>query len=482
MLFNSLEYILFLPLVLMVFFITPHRYRWVVLFIASYYFYMSWNPKYLGLIVFSTLVDYIAGRKIASSTSAVTRKLLLTLSLSVNLGLLFFYKYFNFVSLEASTIAEHFGAGVNTYMHQFILPVGISFYTFQTMSYTIDVYNGKIKPEKHFGIFAVFVSFFPQLVAGPIERAGHLIHQIREKKQIHFRNFQFGFIRILWGLFKKVVIADRLSNMVNIVYNSPNDYGGFQLVIATLFFAFQIYCDFSGYSDIAIGSARMFGVRLMENFRNPYFSQSIGEFWHRWHISLSTWFRDYVYIPLGGSRVIKWRWYYNLFITFVISGFWHGANWTFLIWGAIHGGILVMESIINRPSTSIAVKNIKFIAVIKTIWIFAIVCLAWIFFRANSVEDAFLIISKLFDFSQPLASLVRGQVLYLGEPLWRFAGSFLLILLLLGLEFLINQKKISEIHIIRKKAITRWSIYTLFIMVILILGVFELKEFIYFQF
>jgi D-alanyl-lipoteichoic acid acyltransferase DltB (MBOAT superfamily) len=466
----------------MAFFITPHRYRWVVLFIASYYFYMSWNPKYLGLIVFSTLVDYIAGRKIASSTNTFKRKLLLTLSLSVNLGLLFFYKYFNFISLEAGAIAEHFGTGVNTYMHQFILPVGISFYTFQTMSYTIDVYNGKIKPEKHFGIFAVFVSFFPQLVAGPIERAGNLLHQIREKKHVHFRNFQFGLIRILWGLFKKVVIADRLSDMVNIVYNSPNDYGGFQLIIATLFFAFQIYCDFSGYSDIAIGSARMFGVRLMENFRNPYFSQSIGEFWHRWHISLSTWFRDYVYIPLGGSRVIKWRWYYNLFITFVISGFLHGSNWKFLIWGAIHGGILVMESIIKRPSTSNAFKSNKFIATIKTIWIFGIVCLAWIFFRANSIEDAFLIISKIADFSQPLASQVRGQVLYLGEPLWRFAGSFLVIFLLLSLEFLINIKKISEIHIIRKKAITRWSIYTLFILVILIFGVFELKEFIYFQF
>lgn len=466
----------------MAFFMTPHRYRWWILLIASYFFYLSWNPKYLGLILFSTLVDYIAGRKIASSASPGIRKLFLVLSLSVNLGLLFFYKYFNFISFEIGAITELFGGGLNTYIHQFILPVGISFYTFQTMSYTIDVYNGKIKPEKHFGIFAVFVSFFPQLVAGPIERAEHLIHQIREKKSIHFRNFQFGLIRILWGLFKKVVIADRLSAMVNTVYNSPDDYGGFQLVIATLFFAFQIYCDFSGYSDIAIGSARMFGVRLMENFRNPYFSQSIGEFWHRWHISLSTWFRDYVYIPLGGSRVIKWRWYYNLFITFVISGFWHGANWTFLAWGAIHGSILVLESILKKSTTPCYFNNNKFFSALKTFWIFGLVCFAWIFFRSNSVEDAFLIIGRLLDFSHPLSSNIRGQVLYLGEPMWRFAGSFLLIFVLLGLEFLIHIKKTSEIHIIRKNAITRWSIYTLFILVILIFGVFELNEFIYFQF
>lgn len=481
MLFNSLEYLLFLPITIIVFYATKHRYRWGILLIASYYFYMSWNPAYLGLIVFSTLIDYISGRKIASSKKPFTRKAFLILSLSVNLGLLFFYKYFNFASAEVIKLSNWLGYNNGSYIHQFILPVGISFYTFQTMSYTIDIFNGKTKPEKHIGVFAVFVSFFPQLVAGPIERAGHLIHQLREKKTIHFRNFQFGLIRILWGLFKKVVIADRLSSMVNTVYNSPDNFTGLQLIIATIFFAFQIYCDFSGYSDIAIGTARMFGVRLMENFRTPYLAQSIGEFWHRWHISLSTWFRDYIYIPLGGSRVLKWRWYYNLFITFVISGLWHGANWTFIVWGAVHGSILVGENILKQNQINFK-KLPSLLQPFKTFWIFCIACFAWIFFRANSITEAFVIIRNMTDFSQPLADNLRGQILYLGQPMWRFAGSFVLIFLLLVLELLIDHKKISEIHMIKQKPFIRWSIYSLFVVIILVFGVFELDEFIYFQF
>jgi D-alanyl-lipoteichoic acid acyltransferase DltB (MBOAT superfamily) len=442
---------------------------------------MSWNPTYLGLILFSTLIDYIAGRKIASSQKAFTRKAFLVLSLTVNLGLLFFYKYFNFVSSEVIKVSHLLGYNTGSYIHQFILPVGISFYTFQTMSYTIDVYNGKTKPEKHLGVFAVFVSFFPQLVAGPIERAGHLIHQLRENKVIYFRNFQFGLIRILWGLLKKVVIADRLAIMVNTVYNSPDNFAGWQLIFATIFFAFQIYCDFSGYSDIAIGTARLFGVRLMENFRTPYLSHSIGEFWHRWHISLSTWFRDYLYIPLGGSRVVKWRWYYNLFITFVISGFWHGANWTFLMWGAIHGGILVGENMLKQNKLNLQ-HFPTFFKPVKVFWIFCLACFAWIFFRANSITDAFTIIKNMTNFSQPLADNLRGQILYLGQPLWRFAGSIFLIVSLISLEVLINKKKISEIHLIKQKTFIRWSIYCLLVTIILMFGVFELDEFIYFQF
>jgi len=386
------------------------------------------------------------------------------------------------VAGEVHRVSGWMGIESTSYVMQFLLPVGISFYTFQTMSYTIDVYNGKTKPEKHLGVFAVFVSFFPQLVAGPIERAGNLIHQLREKKQIHFRNFQFGLIRILWGLFKKVVIADRLASMVNAGFNSPNESSGLSLIFASIFFAFQIYCDFSGYSDIAIGSARLFGVRLMENFRTPYFSQSIGEFWHRWHISLSTWFRDYVYIPIGGSRVVKWRWYYNLFITFVISGFWHGANWTFLIWGAIHGGILVLETFKKQTDFLKNLPSINFLSPLKTIWIFGLVTIAWIFFRANSTSDAFLIISKLSDFNTPIAINLRGQILYLGEPLWRFIGAIMLIGSLLTMEFFINSKRISEIHLIRKPLLIRWSVYIFFVIVILVLGVFDLNEFIYFQF
>ncbi|MCL4856946.1 MAG: MBOAT family protein, partial [Flavobacteriales bacterium] len=277
---------------------------------------------------------------------------------------------------------------------ELLLPVGISFYTFQTMSYSIDNYNEKIKPERHLGIFALFVTFFPQLVAGPIERASNLLPQFHKKQLFDYDRISNGLGLMLWGLFKKVVIADRLAIVVNEIYNNPNDYNGLTLVVGTIFFAFQIYCDFSGYSDIAIGAARVLGFDLMKNFNYPYFSKSINEFWKRWHISLSTWFRDYVYIPLGGNRRIKWRWYYNLFITFLISGLWHGANWTFIVWGIIHGTILIIETITIKKETS----NNKFKNGLLMLKTFIIVCLSWVFFRANNIQDAFSILTHIFDF------------------------------------------------------------------------------------
>ena len=477
MLFNSLEYLIFLPVVIILHYLLPFKYRWILLLIASYIFYAYWKIEYLSLIIISTFVDYFASYKLDSNKK--NRKKYLYLSLIVNLGLLFFFKYYNFFTSEILKFSgnSEYSKSVLTNL---LLPVGISFYTFQTMSYTIDVYNGKLKHEKHAGIFALYVSFFPQLVAGPIERAGHLLNQFKLKTRATYSNFHFGFIRILWGLFKKVVIADRLAFMVNEVYNNVHDYNGFQYIIATILFAFQIYCDFSGYTDIAIGSARLLGIRLMENFKRPYIADSIGDFWHRWHISLSTWFRDYVYIPLGGNRVVKWRWYYNLFITFLISGLWHGANWTFIIWGAFHGTLIIIE---NLPESKLKKYYKKYIPhPVKILIIFNIVLFSWIFFRANTIQDAFHIISNLRFSSLNIAKNIHGQILYLGQPLWRFTGSILLIVFLFTIDYLIEKGIFTELKFIKYNLIKRWGIYLFLIFSISILGVFDLNEFIYFQF
>jgi len=339
MLFNSLDFLIFFPVIVGLYFALSPKYRWVLLLGASYYFYMCWKAEYIILIVFSTLVDYFAARQMARIQEKKKRRPFLYLSLLSNLGLLFFFKYWNFFSGETRALLDSWNIMADVPTFQLLLPVGISFYTFQTLSYTIDVYNGKLEPEKNLGRFALYVSFFPQLVAGPIERATHLLPQLRQTFDFDYQRVVSGLQQMLWGFFKKVVIADRLAVYVNEIYASPGDENGLALLLATYFFAFQIYCDFSGYSDIAIGAARVMGYDLMENFRTPYLSKSIREFWSRWHISLSTWFRDYLYIPLGGNRVPQVRWFLNLFIVFVVSGFWHGANWTFLIWGALQEAI-----------------------------------------------------------------------------------------------------------------------------------------------
>lgn len=340
MLFNSLQFLIFFPIVILLYYLLPHSKRWIFLLLASYYFYMSWNPAYIVLILISTLVDYFAAIKMSEQDNINKRKIYLFFSLFANLGLLFIFKYFNFFNDSVRLLFQSLGVNYGVPSLSLLLPVGISFYTFQTLSYTIDVYRGVTKPERHFGIFAVYVSFFPQLVAGPIERSERLLPQFRVPVIPNENNFSSGMKLMVWGFFKKVVVADNVAIIVNQVYNNVNEYQGLPLIIATFLFAIQIYCDFSGYSDIAIGSARVMGIHLMKNFNTPYFSKSITEFWKRWHISLSTWFRDYVYIPLGGNRVSKPRHYLNLFLTFLISGLWHGANWTFVIWGALHGGVL----------------------------------------------------------------------------------------------------------------------------------------------
>ncbi|MEG2377640.1 MAG: MBOAT family O-acyltransferase [Clostridia bacterium] len=401
MLFNSFNYLVFLPLIAALYFLMRPRFRWILMLGASYYFYMSWRAEYAILILFCTAINYLAAILIDRTAAQPRRKLILIIDLVLSFGVLFFYKYLGFLTGNVNAALHTFNATFSIPTFEILLPVGISFFTFQTLSYTIDVYRGKTKVERHFGIFALFVSFFPQLVAGPIERSENLLPQIRKLQYFDIARVTGGLRIILWGLFKKVVIADRLSVIVNTVYNNLGEHGGAAIAVATVAFAFQIYGDFSGYSDIALGSARIFGIDLMQNFDKPYFSKSTGEFWRRWHISLSSWFRDYVYIPLGGSRVSRPRYYLNNMITFAASGLWHGANWTFVIWGLLNGLYTSIGSATRklRARASGAIFHNKAETLHKIIQIaitFSLITFSWIFFRANNVEDAIYVITHIF--------------------------------------------------------------------------------------
>lgn len=488
MLFNSLDFAVFLPIVFFLYWFVAQknlRFQNALIVLASYFFYGWWDWRFLSLIIFSTIVDYLVALKLSKEKQKSKRKILLWTSIIVNLGFLGFFKYYNFFLETFIDAFSFFGTQINANSLNVILPVGISFYTFQTLSYTIDIYKKKLQPTEDFIAFSAFVCFFPQLVAGPIERAANLLPQFSKAKKFKFIYFQFGFIRILWGLFKKVVIADRLAIAVDVVFNNPENYGGLSIMIATLFFAFQIYCDFSGYSDIAIGTARMFNIKLRENFRTPYFSKSLNEFWQRWHISLSSWFRDYLYIPLGGNRVSKLRWHSNIIIVFTVSGLWHGANLTFLIWGIIHGLILIIENILKTINLKVTFSSKKIINIFSLMITFLFVCFAWVFFRANTAIDSIIIIQNIFDFTKPIyETSVNGSIqkLLLGLPLWKFIGSFLLILILIIFEYFIYKNIINDIILVRKKTIYRWIYYITIILVILIFGYFDNNQFIYFQF
>ncbi len=478
MLFNSLHFLIFFPIVVIIYYLTKHKFRWIILLFSSYYFYMSWNPKYILLIIFSTLIDYFSAIKIDSTDSKKIKKIFLALSLMTNLGLLFIFKYFNFFSDSFTKLINSFSLQLDPITLKFLLPVGISFYTFQTLSYTIDVYRGKLKAEKHLGIFAVYVSFFPQLVAGPIERATNLLPQFNKRVDLTYNKFSKGIKLILFGFFKKVVVADFAANYVNQIYNNVNLYTGFPLIIATFAFALQIYCDFSGYSDIAIGTARILGIKLMTNFKAPYFAKSISEFWKRWHISLSSWFKDYLYIPLGGNRVSKLRWYSNIFIVFLVSGLWHGANWTFVIWGALHGIFLILDILTNShiEKLNIFFSKLKINFLFKIVRVsitFTLVNLGWIFFRANTVSDAIYIISNLFK-------MINFS--YLNSILIPTLSLFIILGLFVFIEHIFVyyknfKNKISNIHFIYKMIF-----FTILINMIFILGVFTDAKFIYFQF
>ena len=396
MLFNSLDFAVFLPVVFLLYwFVTHHNLKLQngLVVLASYLFYGWWDWRFLSLIVFSTVVDYTLARKLGSETNAGRRKLLLYTSIAVNLGLLGFFKYYNFFLDNFVAAFAFFGASFKPDSLSVILPVGISFYTFQTLSYTIDVYKRKLEPTEDFIAFSAFVSFFPQLVAGPIERAKHLLPQFYKPRSFDYAMAINGLRQILWGLFKKVVIADNCAEVVDLIFADHASMNGSTLVLGAVMFAFQIYCDFSGYSDIAIGTARLFGFDLMQNFRYPYFSRDIAEFWRSWHISLSTWFRDYLYIPLGGSRGGLWLKIRNIFIIFIVSGFWHGANWTFIAWGALNALFFLplMLTDTNRNNLSIAAEHGQLPTLREAgsiLGTFAITTLAWIFFRADTIGQA----------------------------------------------------------------------------------------------
>ncbi|MDA7880837.1 MBOAT family protein [Akkermansiaceae bacterium] len=480
MIFNSLEFVAFFIAVFWGYFGVRAKYRWMLLLIASYIFYASWNPLYTLLIVGSTLVDYFAAIQVEKSRTKRAKKLYLTVSLLSNLGLLGFFKYYGFLAAETNWLLDAIGLSERVPIFQILLPVGISFYTFQTMSYSIDVYRGSLKAERHLGYFALYVSFFPQLVAGPIERSTRLLPQLRNLRGFDYQRVREGFQLIYWGLFKKIVVADWLADYVNSVYGNTGESAGLACLLATFFFGFQIYYDFSAYSEIARGCGKIFGVELMVNFRTPYFARSIKEFWNRWHISLSTWFRDYIYFPLGGSRVAFPRVIMNILIVFAISGIWHGANWTFLIWGLLHGAALALLMATSGFRNSVFLKiGLSESSLIRQgagmILTFLFVSLTWVFFRADNLADAIEVLSK-FGSLLPI-SLGSGQIaagLSRGTFLFLFVGIFIVTVLeARGLVFKIFSSS-CVYH--------RWGLYTFLGVLMITSGHYQPSEFVYFQF
>ncbi len=482
MLFNSVAFAIFIPLVFFLYwfvFKKDFKYQNKLLLISSYYFYSCWDYRFLFLLIFSTSLDYYSGIKISDSKNSSIKKIWFWISVVINLGFLCVFKYYNFFAVSFADAFGQFGLNVNVSTLNVILPVGISFYTFHGLSYVIDIYNDKIKAERNFVDYSVFVSFFPLLVAGPIERATHLLPQIQKERKFNYSDAVDGLRQILWGLFKKIVIADNCATFANIIFNDSSSYNGSTLVLGALFFTFQIYCDFSGYSDIALGTARLFGITLLRNFAFPYFSRDIAEFWRKWHISLSTWFRDYVYIPLGGSKLNIWGKIRNTFIIFLISGFWHGANWTFIFWGALNAMYFLPSLIFKRNRLNLDIvaqgKTLpsinEFLAMSIT---FTLTVFAWIFFRAENLNHAFNYIATIFTFSLFKNPYFPG----IGLAVPTFFLTFIFILFeWSGRE---NQYAIQKTFSSYPKWI-RLLFYFLLISAILIFNG-ETQEFIYFQF
>ena len=480
MLFNTITYFFFFVIVFSLYWsLLQKNFRWqnLFLFVASYCFYGWWDVRFLILIFISSSVDFLLGRAIFNQPDKKKKLYLLGLAMFINLGMLGFFKYYNFFVDSFSSLITSFGFQPNIKTLRIILPVGISFYTFQSLSYSIDIYRDKIKPTNSFVSFMTFVSFFPQLVAGPIERATDLLPQFLKARTFQRDHLVSGFRYILYGLFKKMVIADRLAYFVNHIYDSPEKYDGTVLLAATFMFGFQIYCDFSGYSDIAIGSARLLGFDLMQNFRTPYLSRNFRDFWRRWHISLSTWFRDYLYIPLGGNRVSLSRWIFIILLTFTVSGLWHGASMTFIIWGFLHGFYLVSEHLVSKSFP--LSKNFPWIGWIVT---FVIVNLTWVFFRADTLEQSWYILSSFkhlkFDFIHKILTVFAAN-----NQFREFAISILISFpIFIILEILISQTNFNQI-LIKRGTIARWSTYLVLTLMILFFGVLNAApQFIYFQF
>jgi len=437
---------------------------------------MAFVPVYILILGFTIIIDYFAGILI-ERTQSKTRRLFLIASIIANIGVLAVFKYYNFLNENLSVFLNGIGSQNPIPYLSILLPIGLSFHTFQAMSYTIEVYRGNQKAEKHFGIYALYVMFYPQLVAGPIERPQNLLHQFKEEHTFNYTQVTDGLKLMLWGFFKKLVIADRLAIYVNTVYNTPENHTGTTLLLATVFFTFQIYCDFSAYSDIAIGVAKVMGFKLMTNFNRPYFSKTISEFWKRWHISLSTWFKDYLYISLGGNKVSVPRWSFNLMVVFLISGLWHGANWTFVIWGALNGFYLIIGLLTQTTRTKFCntiglVKLPKLYLFLQIISTFILASFAWIFFRANKISDAIYIIKKI---THPKGAL------YFESPSMLFF-CFFSILILFAIEFKQEYFSKSVSFFNHKNWLVRNLSYATLIIIILLVGVFDGGQFIYFQF
>ena len=482
MLFNTLNYAIFLPIVfIMYWFVMNKSYKLqnILLLVSSYFFYACWDWRFLFLLVFSTLLDYYTGLKMSSSENQKMKKFWFWLSVSINLGFLGVFKYYNFFSSSFASAISHFGLHVDPWTLKVILPVGISFYTFHGLSYVIDIYKGRIPAEKNFIDYSVFVSFFPLLVAGPIERATHLLPQIQRKRSFDYQRAVDGLKQILWGLFKKVVIADNCAYYANIIFNNSTHYSGSTLVLGALFFTFQIYGDFSGYSDIALGTARLFGIDLLRNFAFPYFSRDIAEFWRRWHISLSSWFRDYLYIPLGGSKGGTWMKVRNTFIIFIVSGFWHGANWTFIIWGLLNA-IYIMPSIIfntHRNNLDIVARGKRLPSIrdfIQIVITFSLTVFAWVFFRSNTVGQAFGYIRKIFSSSLFTIPVFKKGTLCI--------PTLLLVVFFMFIEWSGREQQYAIEKLFYSKPLWyRWAFYY-FLIVLIFLFAGSNQQFIYFQF
>ncbi|OQB64276.1 MAG: Peptidoglycan O-acetyltransferase [Bacteroidetes bacterium ADurb.Bin141] len=482
MLFNTIDFAFFLPVVYILYWFVTNRnlnLQNILLLAASYFFYSCWDWRFLFLLMFSTLLDFYTGIKMCDAPDSKNRKFWLWLSVIINLGFLGVFKYYNFFADSFATALAQLGFKINPYTIQVILPVGISFYTFHGLSYVLDIYHQRIKAERNFVEYAVFVSFFPLLVAGPIERATHLLPQIKKPRQFDYAKSIDGLRQILWGLFKKIVIADNCAEYANQIFNNSADYNGSTLLLGALFFTFQIYGDFSGYSDIALGTARLLGIELLRNFAFPYFSRDIAEFWRRWHISLSSWFRDYLYVPLGGSRGSTWTRVRNTFIIFIVSGFWHGANWTFIVWGALNALYFLPLLLTHRNRNNLEIvaqgrilPNLK--EVIMMAITFFLTVIAWVFFRANSLEHAFQYLAEMFSSSLFSAPRFTGM--------GRAVILSILIFLFMIIEWTGRENQYAIAHTGAKwKWPLRYALYYAIIIAIFWFGGKE-QQFIYFQF